>query len=352
MSVEISSEEELFSYPSFRRWAKGTATKQDAEKWDEWCRQSESNRRLAAKAQAELLGIRSMFDDQADAGDEWREFMGKIKKVQLTKLNSHRKTSPIVWWYRAAAAFLVIAITSFLSLQWQQSSTESQQDEIVWQEVTTDNAEQKRVTLTDGSSIVLSANSAIVYSDNRNRNSEVEIKLKGEAYFSIPPREKSNAPFFRVRTSNGTVLVTGTRFVVDVDESRTRVVLEEGSVNIERVAEDKSEKEIINLEPNQLAEFNNELVTIKNVNPEVYTSWTSHKLVLDNTPFRFLAEKIKKTYGVEVKVNNGGLYERRLTGTLNFRGLDLLLQAVSEVLEIEVVQKDDKVIFEPNANTN
>lgn len=354
MSNEITTEEDLLSYSSFRKWANGTATKQEAEQWDEWCRESESNRKLAAKSQAELLGIEPELDEQTDSGDEWIKLFNHIKKSQELKLHSHRRTSPLVWGYRVAAAFFIIAITSYLSLQWQQNSVETVQDEIVWQEVSTGDAEQKRINLSDGSSIILSANSSIAYSDDWIRSSEVEIRLEGEAYFSIPEQENIDAPFFKVKTSDGTVLVTGTRFVVDADESRTRVVLEEGSVDIERAlsSDKKGEKEIIKLEPNQLAEFNNEVISIKRVNPEVYTSWTSHKLVLDNTPLEFLAEKIKKTYGVEVKVNDPALLERRLTGTINFRGLDRLLQAVSEVLEIEVIQSGNEVIFDPNMNTN
>lgn len=346
MDDGINSTEDLLSFPSFRKWANGTVTKPDADKWDEWCQKSENNRRLAAKAQAELLGITPSFSEKENVEYQWIKVHNRLKNMQPGNVDNHRKSSPLKWGYRIAVALFVIAITGILSLEFHYIEVESGKDEIVWQEVSTTNAQQKKITLTDGSTIILSANSTIAYSDGWVQNSGVDINLYGEAYFDILSGNPSNDPFFKVRTSDGTVLVTGTRFVVDADEKRTRVVLEEGSVDIERnLAETTREKELISLQTDQLAEFNSELLTIKRVNPEVYTSWTRQELVLDSTPLSFLTDKISKTYGVNVKVDDSELYDRKLTGTINFRSMDRLLVAVSEVLEIEVTQIGNNVIF-------
>lgn len=342
MGDGIKSTEELLSYPSFRRWARGKVSKPEAYRWDDWCRKSETNRKLAIEAQAELIGISPALSEQADATEEWYELYSHIKKMQSVKLNSHRKTPPLVWGHRLAVAFFVIAITLFFTMQWQQNKVQSSHTVIKWQEVSTTYSQQKKITLTDGSTIILSANSSIVYSDGWIQNSEVEINLQGEAYFDIPSRKSSGDPLFKVKTSDGTILVTGTRFVVDTDKERTRVIMEEGSVDIER---NNREREVLSLHAEQLAEFNNEEVSLKRVNPEVYTSWIRQELVLDSTPLSFLTDKISRTYGVEVKVNDDALYNRKLTGTINFRSMERLLQAVSEVLQIEVTQTGDKVTF-------
>ncbi len=350
MGDGINSIDDLLSYPSFRKWARGTGSEPEASIWDTWCKKSEYNRKLAAKAQAELIGIAPNFLEQADTVEEWNMLYGQIKRSHFVKMNNHRKTPPLVWGYRVAVILFVSAITTFFAMQWQQNKLQTEQPEIVWQEVTTVYSQQKKISLTDGSTIILGANSSIVYTDGWVQNSEVEINLQGEAYFDIPGKS-SDDPSFKVKTSDGTVLVTGTRFVVDADENRTRVVLEEGSVDIERnLPGTNPEKELISLQTDQLAEFNNELLSIKKVNTEVYTSWTKQKLVLDGTPLSFLADKISKTYGMNVKVNDADLYDRKLTGTINFRSMDRLLVAISEVLQIEATQNGDEVIFNSSVN--
>lgn len=350
MEDGISSCEDLISNPSFRKWAKGTLDKREAEWWDDWCRRSETNRKLAMKAQSELLGITPVLSDHSNDDREWENISKKLQKIRL---NNQSNNGPLRWGIRAAVGLLVIAITGLLTYHWDQSQKELVTNEkaISWKKVSTTYAEQKNITLSDGSNIILSANSSIQYIDGWVQNSEIKIKLDGEAYFSIPHKKTSDRPLFQVQTSDGSVFVTGTKFVVDTDEVRTRVVLERGSIMIERrLSGNDTEKEIMEMKSRQLVEFNREVMTLKEVNPDVYTSWTRHKLVLDNSPFSYLAEKIRKTYGVKVKVNDDKLYNKSLTGTINFRSLDRLLSAISTVLEIEVTQKDNEVIFASNFN--
>lgn len=66
-----------------------------------------------------------------------------------------------------------------------------------------------------------------------------------------------------------------------------------------------------------------------------------------STPFSDLTDRIRKTYGVEVEIKDPRLYERRLTGSANLKELDLLVQAISEVLEINVRKSGNTVIFGP-----
>lgn len=350
MEDGISSCEDLISNPSFRKWAKGTLNEREAEWWDDWCRRSETNRKLAIKAQSELLGITPVLSEQDNKDEEWKNI---IRKLQKMRMNNHSNNVSLLWGLRVAVVFLVIAITGFLTLQWDQSQKKlvTNEEEISWEKVSTTYGEQKNITLSDGSNIILSANSSIQYIDGWVQNAEIKIKLDGEAYFSIPHKKTSERPLFQVQTSDGSVFVTGTKFVVDTDEVRTRVVLEKGSIKIKRhLSNSDTEKRIIEMKSNQMAEFNHEILTLEDVNTDVYTSWTRHKLVLDNSPFSFLVEKIRKTYGVEVKVNDDKLYNKSLTGTVSFRSLDRLLSAISTVLEIEVTQKDNEVIFASNFN--
>src|SRR5690625_7856993 len=79
------------------------------------------------------------------------------------------------------------------------------------------------------------------------------------------------------------------------------------------------------------------------INPRSYTSWVSDHLYFDDTPLSFLVDRIEKTNGVEVAVVDPGLLNQKLSGAVDFYGLDELAGAISEVLDIQLHHSDDQV---------
>lgn len=334
--------ENLLSDPSFRRWAEGEADKDEALFWDNWSRESEYNRKIAFEAQLKLLGIKT---PRLSTEQQWPQLLLRIHNVKKTSHEFNGGKSLILWLYRAAAAILIVSIAGYYTYQTGIQTKETAiQAEVIWKQVETDYAEHKRIRLTDGSSIILGSHSLLEYPEGWVVNNTVEVHLEGEAYFDITKKEDHEPPFL-VKTSDGSAEVLGTRFVVDADNERTRIVLEEGAVEVSEITGD----EMVQLKPNEMAEFSryHSGVNIQDVNPEVYTSWTEQIMKLDNTSFRLVADRLRKTFGVQVQVTNPALYERRLTGTLNLTSADHLMNAVSEVLEIDVQRINDTIVFGP-----
>lgn len=341
---------ELLSDESFIRWANGTADMQEARFWDEWCGKNEYNRKLAIEAQGELFEVTPAYLHQTDSEREWKFLLGRIQNTPRSRLKRPRRRNSVIWLYRAAAVLLVAAVTGVITYQMQsQQKVESEQKEVVFRHVSTDYGEQKTIELSDGSSIMLNAYSSLTYPAGWIQGEPIEVQLEGEAYFDITRRAPAGEPAFMVKTRDGTVQVMGTSFIVDTREKRTRVGLEEGAVSILKESlKDTSRQILIRLEPSQLAEFSRfeDTVEIREVNPQTFTSWTRQVFIMDNTPFRELTDRMRRTYGVEVKVNDPALYGRRLTGSVNLKSLDLLIKAISEVLEIDVKRMGNTVVFD------
>ncbi|WP_322575236.1 FecR family protein [Fodinibius sp.] len=173
----------------------------------------------------------------------------------------------------------------------------------------------------------------------------MRVWLEGEALFSITRKPKYDSRTFIVHTPDGNVSVLGTEFSVNTTDGRSRVVLKEGSVRV-NVQDSLGKKDLeYVMEPNQMALFSQNLdkIEVEQVNPEVYTSWASDSLVLDNTPLSDLIKRIEFTYGVEVKVNNKALLDKKLTGRFKNLNLSFILEGIAKTLNVDIEKREQKV---------
>ncbi|MGK0379758.1 MAG: ferric-dicitrate binding protein FerR (iron transport regulator), partial [Patiriisocius sp.] len=89
-----------------------------------------------------------------------------------------------------------------------------------------ENGERKEVVLPDTSKVILNAASSISFDENSWDNSR-ELILDGEAYFKV-----AKGKIFKVTTSQGTVTVLGTQFIVKNRPDFFEVVCYEGAVKV------------------------------------------------------------------------------------------------------------------------
>lgn len=352
MTDRVILRNELLSNESFVRWVEGDAGKEEALFWDQWIRENETNRQLAIEVQSQILGFKSISPDLSYTKLKWDQFESSINSSKENYSRFKRIVKPKVWQFHVAAVILVAFSTGLFAhyvnvqnLSVQQAE-EIKKAEIVWNVVETDYEEQKLITLSDGSSIILGSHSSLRYPEGWVQDNIIEVELEGEAYFDISNRDEGQE--FRVKTIDGIVEVLGTRFVVDKAQDQTRVVLEEGAVSVTTeffFTHDKNSR--VDLLPNQMVEFShkNQSLKLQKVNPEVYISWTKNQMTLDNTSIELVAERIRKSFGINVHVSNPELYERSLSGTLNLKSADHFMKAISEVLEIEVQKINDTIVF-------
>ncbi len=137
----------------------------------------------------------ALINDETKAVME-KQMFGQLQKVMHEKAKS--KTLQFFQtqqWLKIAA---ILLFTSGLALTlWSTSSKEDHTEHLF--SVTTSAAENKKITLTDGSEIWLSPSSKLLYPEKFNSLNRVVELTEGEAFFKIAHEEQRN---FTVKTAD------------------------------------------------------------------------------------------------------------------------------------------------------
>ncbi|MHA6248342.1 FecR family protein [Pontibacter sp. CAU 1760] len=207
---------------------------------------------------------------------------------------------------------------------------------------TTAYGQKRSITLPDSSVVTLHANSSIRFEEGWDGNAPRLVQLQGEAYFSV--RHQQNDQKFVVQTTNGSeVEVLGTEFDVVSRPSGNRVVLASGKVRLTYQA-NAAAKQIV-LAPGDLVEVtaDGKHVVRKQVRTELYTSWKDNKVIFDNTALSTIAQMLEEVYGYKVIIQQEELATQQITATLDDRGVQNILDTISETLGVSVLKKDNTI---------
>jgi transmembrane sensor len=219
----------------------------------------------------------------------------------------------------------------------------SQQRQAVPVELATDYGQTRLVQLPDGSQVTLNGHSTLRYAPTwANADQPREVWLDGEGYFSV--QHKPNSQRFVVHTTAGlNVEVLGTKFTVYRRREQARVVLLTGKVRID--FDDRRRPDVL-MKPGELVETHDAqpaVVVHKPVHTAPYAAWKDAKLELDETTIAELATRLQDTYGVEVVVETPDLNQRKMTGTVPVRDLDVLLQALEETFHLKATRHLNRI---------
>lgn len=214
---------------------------------------------------------------------------------------------------------------------------------VLYESFKTDFGETRSFLLTDGSRVTLNSNSILQVPRFGFGKDSRDVLLQGEAYFSV--RHQANNQKFVVKTSKGfDVVVLGTEFSVYARPRGSKVLLNKGKVQVRFEEEEKSKP--IFLKPGELMTMDKEgHADILAVEGEKFFAWKDHRFVFEHTEVRELVGMFADTYGLKIEIQGEKLASRTLVGTFQAANADELLEAVSELLQIHVVRKDNLVIL-------
>jgi len=200
------------------------------------------------------------------------------------------------------------------------------------------------VTLPDETRIVLNANSRLRYDRNAFTEGSRVVSVDGEALFDVQPAPQRDNPSFRVVAPDGSIRVLGTTFSVAHRGAGTRVVLSEGRVAVDSRLADRDTT--FELKPGELVSFDRQTGQVKRraVNPRVYTSWASGTLVFDNTPLPEVVARIEATYDVQVVVQNPGILDRVVSGSVE-NDLVVLINGLAQILDRPIDRTGDRIVI-------
>ncbi|WP_128544146.1 FecR family protein [Larkinella soli] len=202
----------------------------------------------------------------------------------------------------------------------------------------------KKLTLPDGSKVVLNAHSSLRYPRFSLTGFGREVYLTGEADFSIT-HTPDHRPF-RVRTARDfEVVVLGTEFTVYDRPKETRVVLHTGKVKINYPS--GSEKHQLTLKPGDFVSLDKggKLAYRKVARPRTFAAWKDHRYIFSETSLREIADLLKENYGLEVEIRGDTLARRTVSGSFRAETSEELLRVIANLLEISFDRIENRVTF-------
>jgi ferric-dicitrate binding protein FerR (iron transport regulator) len=206
--------------------------------------------------------------------------------------------------------------------------------------VQTVSGETGTICLPDGSTVMLNANSRLIYYTPWKSDEPREVWLEGEGFFDVSNQPESGGAQFRVHLAEVQVEVLGTRFNVNSRRNRTQVVLEEGSVQLTH----KEKEDVLQMVPGEMVEYGeNELFIRRKVDPNPFTAWVENRLIFDDTSLRTIGEMIMDRYGLNVEIIGSEDFARRtFSGEAVVEELsDLIL--VLESFDIQIDQDTNRL---------
>ncbi len=358
MPEQFRDVEALLADESFQRWLSGKASIEESRQWSAWLNETPAHRELYAEALKlwEIAHFR-----RADLPNLDQEFQRLQQRLRLQSTpsasiyNIADKRRVIDRDRRfglsgARMGAIAIAAVLLIALLWQILPFQLHPGKTQYQTVTTDFGQRSRITLPDSTIIILNAHSSLRYPAEWTATTAREFELQGEAYFDVSSRPEGRQHDFVVHTADGDIQVVGTRFAVHERGEGTRVVVEEGGVEItvsDTVAVKTASPAKAMLLPGNLLRFNrgNRVLSPQIVNVGAYTTWWRDHLLLNDTPFEQIIQRLEETYGIHVEVTDERLLQRTLSGSIENHNLDVTTEALAKALRVTVHREGRSVFF-------
>lgn len=208
--------------------------------------------------------------------------------------------------------------------------------------------EIKKVSLPDGSNIVLNAHSTVTFSNDWNGNKAREIWLNGEAFIDVKHLNNNKSvvkPFerFIVHGEGFTIEVLGTSFDIRQRRGKTEVVLETGKIKLTL----KDSASPIIMFPGDIVSYipiTKSVIKSKTV-PENYSGWKEKKLLLNNPTLEEIAGYLEDNYGKKIVIENKKIKNKKIEGVIELNNLNDALFIISTVLNTDIERKNDLILI-------
>jgi transmembrane sensor len=337
------------------KYLSGEITEDEILIFNKWLTSAPENHKLYEELRNTWVLIeRSKADTTLDVEAEWHDFTERIKesrkmedgrwKMEVGSWNSESKTSGeflagrqkhgndrnifvFRWAFRIAAVFLLIILPSFLLFRYFSKSE---------RKVITAQDQMVVTDLPDGTSVSLNKGTTLEFSENF-KGSRREVKLVGEACFSVKHDEKSR---FVIVSGNVRIEDIGTSFYVNTNKSagQMEVVLTEGQASI--YFQDNPTGQVV-INPGERVDINPSGNSIqKSINlDENFMAWKTKKFVFSNNTLPEVVALLNKVYQSDIRLPGNSLNNCRLSATFDNQSLESVLNVISSTLDVSIISK-------------
>ncbi|MDR6197478.1 FecR domain-containing protein [Siphonobacter sp. SORGH_AS_0500] len=261
--------------------------------WEHWIRThpEKLDEIVAAENLLDLLALRLPTEEFEQEKERMRQYLD-------TPVIPHIQRSSRKPWLAAASVLLILGLVGGL-LYFNRSNPSVPPAKVEWVHHSNPNGKKTRLTLSDGSTVILNAASTIHYPKTFHSNVR-EIRLEGEAFFSVA--HDSTKPFI-VQTGELSTSVLGTEFNVSAysPANQVTVSLHRGKVQVENALRQR-----LVLMPGQQAIFQTttQKLTRTSFDSLAVSGWKDGYLVFKNADFKTVAQAIERMYGYEIILKN------------------------------------------------
>lgn len=329
MISNYHSAKDLALDEKFQKWVLSPDHETNAF-WTKWMAANPDRKNDIDKARQLVLhsGLSSDFEANKHYLQAWKNISDHVQKG---------RTKGMYRYAGVAAAFSgIVLVAGYLIFSRFSASNEVQHQ--------TAYGETKEVTLPDGSTVMLNANSSLMYEDNWTANQSRKIFLTGEAFFNVV--KTSDKKSFEVHAGNVKVKVLGTEFNVHARREKVSVYLQSGKVNV------TSPEGNANLSPGDgAAIIAGKAPIIKKYDgsaTESLLDWKNDQFVFNDSPLSEVAWEIEDNYGFRVTLSDPALGQMRITAKVGMRDIDVLLAVLSETLELKVEREGNRIMISPS----
>jgi len=209
----------------------------------------------------------------------------------------------------------------------------------------TEVGEQQSIRPGEGSTISLNTNSELEVEYSAERRL---VRLThGEAFFDVEP---GDARPFVVETEFGNVLVTGTMFLVRLEDAAMEVVVEEGSVQLKSNIDGGGAATVplTALTSGEVARLESGgRRSIEPIEPERLVrrlGWRDGTLIFDGESLEEVISEVGRYTPIKITIDDPELRRRRIGGYFRIGEMDDLLATLASDFDIEVTRIGDNEV--------
>lgn len=333
---------------AFRQWV-FQPNEQNMTFWHTFMLNNPAQQIAIDEAASLLLHLRANYDDLTHASQQriWQVLeqavSAQLPPAEVRPLPVYQRPG-FIW--RIAASLTGLLLLAGASVWYMNQAHQ--------QEIHTAFGENRTVTLPDGSTVLLNGNSTISFRDDWDQQEDREVWLDGEGYFKVAKKHRTGRPSaspikFITHTPVLDITVLGTQFNVNTRRGATAVMLVEGRVQLNKPGQTRPDR-IVEMKPGQFASARPDIekVAIRTEKSQLYTSWTQHEFVFENTALSDIAQQLRDTYGINITLEDAELGNRRFTGNLSNQSTETLLTTLALTFDLDVQHDGDRIILQHN----
>lgn len=302
----------------------GNPTRAEKRDFATWLEMSPENK-------AAYQEVSALWSDIGAVADSVAKNANSELDIPMKKIEDFRRKK----WNSKSGALIAGCIMAFFIGAWVWVN-----DPSLLQNMTADystiKGERRLVTLTDGSTILMNADTALD-ADISTTMRRIHL-LRGNAYFTV---QKNGAPFV-VQAGNGEARVLGTQFDVGINgNDDVTVTVAEGSVEVSAV--DETQKAI--LKPGESIEYDRAgLGTVNSVDIAERLAWHEGRLIFDNARLGDVLAQIERYQDGRIVVLSSELKNRRVSGNISLDKTMTTLEAMHSSVGFRMTNLVGKVI--------